>query len=81
MDASQRRWRGGVNVECPQHASARTNDIEAREVRRRLGWPGQIPGDAMLSACGHRGHEPGIATARRCVVRVANAVSYRDAIA
>jgi hypothetical protein len=27
-------------VERPQRASARTNDVDARKVRRILGWPG-----------------------------------------
>jgi hypothetical protein len=39
MGASQRRCRRGVNVERPQRASARTNDVEARKARDTIGWP------------------------------------------
>jgi len=31
--------RGG-NLERPHRASTRTNDVEARKVRRKLGWAG-----------------------------------------
>ena len=30
----------GVNVQRPQRASARTNDVEGRKARRRFGGPG-----------------------------------------
>ena len=36
--------RGGVNVERPQRASARTNDVDARKDRRTLGWRRETAG-------------------------------------
>lgn len=32
--------RCGINVERPQRASSRTNDVEARKARCTVGWPG-----------------------------------------
>jgi hypothetical protein len=38
----------GVNVQRPQRASARTNDVDARKARRRLRGPG-APGHGLKS--------------------------------
>jgi hypothetical protein len=70
-----------VNVERSQHASAGMNDVEAREVPARAWLARADP--PVMPCCPHVGsvcgHEPGRATARRCVARVASAVSYRIA--
>jgi hypothetical protein len=34
--------RGGVNVECLQRVSARTNDVDPGKARRILGCPGSL---------------------------------------
>jgi hypothetical protein len=44
MGASQRRRRGGVNVQRPQRSSAGTNDVRACKARRDLNWPGEPGG-------------------------------------
>ena len=44
MGASQRRRRGGVNVQRPQRSSAGTNDVGACKARRSLNWPGEPGG-------------------------------------
>ena len=53
MGASQRRRRGGVNVQRPQRSSAGTNDVGACKARRSLDWPGE-PGE--WGRCRRGGH-------------------------
>ena len=54
IGASQRRCRGGGQRGAPAARSARTNDVEARKVRRSLSWPGE-PGGWAVTAAGRGG--------------------------
>ena len=68
MGASQRRRRGGVNVQRPQRSSAGTNDVGACKARRSLNWPGEPGG---WGRC--RGGPKGSAFAKADLCRPENA--------
>ena len=46
-------------MECPQRASARTDDVEVGKARGRLGWPGTGCQGAGPGSAGHE-HGPAV---------------------